>query len=410
VEEEEDPEVSPMVRTRRLSTIMICLNSMLGIGILGVPNGFANTGFVTSILLLLLMFGLSLASTWMILILSKQTNTKGFPELAAHLLGKIGSHSLSILTLIFLICAVVAYLILGGDMLSSWFSLAGIPMTGLLKRALLVGIYSLCIPIALSIPRDISFLGYVSTATVISVLLFAGAMVYEAIVHVSEKGLKPTAKINKLDIDIFSAVAMFGLSFALPACVLPAIRAYNPTLRKRKIVTGLAMGLVLFLVIVSGVTGYMIFGEGADANVLNSFPDDDILIVVVRGGFFIVVSCAYPTVLQNIEAAWSNMIFGDDFPAGLPTKKRVVVLVVSNVIPLGIAMFVPKAKPVLEVGGGFGGCLVDFVFPGIFWIKNSGKPWSYWKNVLALMLVIFGFAFGVVSTYLAIMGAIQSFR
>jgi amino acid permease len=294
-------------------------------------------------------------------------------------------------------------------MLSSWFSLAGIQMTGVLKRALLVGVYALCVPIALSIPRDISFLGYVSTATVIAVLLYAGSMIYEAIVHVSEKGIETTARINKIDVEAFSAVAMFGLSFALPACVLPAIRAYNPTLRKRKIVTGIAMALVLVFVVISGITGYMIFGARAEANVLNNFPDDEILIVIVRAGFFVVVSCAYPTVLQTIEAAWSDLIFADDFPAGLPAQRRAVVLAVSNAIPMVIAMFVPKAKPVLEVGGGFGGCLVDFVFPGIFWVKHSDQRWTYWKNLLAILLVIFGCAFGIVATYLAIVGAIQSF-
>jgi hypothetical protein len=68
----------------------------------------------------------------------------------------------------------------------------------------------------------------------------------------------------------------------------------------------------------------------------------------VRGGFFGVVT---------IEAAWSEIISPNEYPAGLPFKKRAFVLFASNVIPLGIAMFVPNAKPVLEVGG----CLVVFI-------------------------------------------------
>jgi amino acid permease len=170
------------------------------------------------------------------------------------------------------------------------------------------------------------------------------------------------------------------------------------------------MGLVFVLVLISGITGYIIFGEDADANILNSFPDGDALIVAVRGGFFIVVTCAYPIVLQTIEAAWAEIIFNDDYPAGLPTKKRMVVLAVSNALPLVIAMFVPTAKPVLEVGGGFGGCLVDFCFPGILWVKQSGSPWTHWRNILAIGLVIFGIACGVVSTYLAIIGAINKIK
>jgi amino acid permease len=245
LEEEGSADITPAARTRRLATIMICLNSMLGIGILGVANGFSNTGFVTSVVLLVVVAALSLVSTWLILILAVRTDTKGFPELAAHVLGRAGSTSLSVHTLIFIICALVAYLILGGDMLISWFALAGIAMPRVDRRALLVGAYSLALPIALSVPRAISFLGYVSTATVFSVLLYVAAMVYETAVRVAQSGIAATARVNKIDIDLFSAMAMFGLSFALPSTVMPAIRAYNPTLRKRQIVTGVAMGLVL---------------------------------------------------------------------------------------------------------------------------------------------------------------------
>jgi amino acid permease len=408
-EEEEAGEVPIGVRTRRLATILICLNSMLGIGILGVANGFANTGFVTSVIVLLLMAGLSLIATWMVIVLAQQTGTKGFPELAAHLLGKAGANALSVLTLIFLICAEVAYLILGGDMIISWFALAGISMHGMAKRAPLVGIYSLCIPVALSLPRNIGFLSYVSAATVLAVLFYGGVIIYEAVTLVSARGIAASAVVNKIDVDIFSAIAMFGLSFALPSCIMPAIRAYNPQIRKRKIVTGFAMGLVLVLVLISGLSGYMIFGAGAQANILNSFSDDDTLIVVVRAGFFIVVSCAYPMVLQTIEAAWSAVFYGDDYPAGLPGRRRAIVLFASNAIPMAIAMFVPDAKPVLEVGGGLGGCIVDFVFPAILWIKNSGRPWTHYQNLLSIALAIFGVACAAVSTYLAVIGAIESY-
>jgi hypothetical protein len=47
----------------------------------------------------------------------------------------------------------------------SWFALAGFPIDTTMKRALLILAYALCLPIALSLPRNISFLGYVSTAT-----------------------------------------------------------------------------------------------------------------------------------------------------------------------------------------------------------------------------------------------------
>jgi hypothetical protein len=73
-------------------------------------------------------------------------------------------------------------------------------------------------------------------------------------------------------------------------------------------------------------------------------------------------------------------------------------------------MFVPNAKPVLEIGGGLGGCLVDFCFPGLLWIKQSGRPLTYWQNILAILLTVFGLACGAVSTFLAVLQAINSFK
>jgi amino acid permease len=345
----------------------------------------------------------------MVIVLAQRTGTKGFPELAAHILGKAGANFLSVLTIIFLICAEVAYLILGGDMLISWFALGGISMRGMAKRAPLVGIYALCVPVALSLPRNIGFLSYVSAVTVFAVFFYGGVMIYEAITLVSSRGIAPTALVNKIDVDVFSAVAMFGVSFALPSCIMPAIRGYNPQMRKRKIVTGVAIGLVFVLVLISGLSGYMIFGINAEANILNSFSDDDRLIVVVRAGFFVVVSCAYPMVLQTIESAWSEVLFGNDYPAGLPGRRRAIVLIVSNAIPMLIAMFLPDAKPVLEVGGGLGGCIVDFVFPAILWIKNSDRSWIQYQNLLSIGLIGFGIACAAISTYLAVVGVINSY-
>jgi amino acid permease len=382
---------------------------MLGVGLLGVANGFTNTGFVTSIVLLILMAGLSLVSTWMIVIRAHQTESDEFPMLADRLLGPIGAISLSVCNLTLLTCAEVAYLILGGDMLISWFSFAGVSIQGMAKRIPIVGVYSLCLPVALTIPRDINLLKKVSMGTVIAVLFFAFVMVYEAFAFVGSTGIAPNAVVNKIDMDIFSTIAMFGLSFTLPCTVMSQIRTYNPQINKRKNLTAITMTIVLLLVLISGVCGYMIFGADAQANILNSFRDDDKLIVITRAGFFVVVTCAYPGVMKEIIIEWSRLFFGNVKANELPGKKRAIALTVSNIIPVAIAMFIPDAKPVLEVGGGIGGCSVNFVFPALFWIMKSEHSLTHYQNLFAIALAGFGVGSGIISTYLAVIGAIKAY-
>jgi Mn2+/Fe2+ NRAMP family transporter len=143
---------------------------------------------------------------------------------------------------------------------------------------------------------------------------------------------------------------------------------------------------------------------------LNNFPDDSIIIVIVRAGFFIVVSCAYPTVGQTVMAAWSQIIFSDDYPAGLIWWRRAIVLFVSSVIPLTIAMVFPQVKTVLEISGALGGCLVDFVFPAVLWIRHSETKITDYRNLFCIGLAAFGFICGIVSTYEAVIGAIEVFK
>lgn len=409
-EEEEHSEDRKLeVRTRRFATVMNLVNSLLGAGILSVPNSFVNIGWAFSLMLLLLMAVLSLAATYMVIILSKRTGTKGLSELAAHILGGWGANFLAVLNLLFLVTALIAYLILGSDSVISWFALAGIDMTPTFKRALLVFIYGL-LPGGLSIPRNISFLQYVSTATFCCIFFFFVVMIYKAIVMVGDNGVAPGVVAFKMDMSVFSSMSIVSLSFALPAVVLPAIKMYNPLTRKRKIVTNAAILLCFILVAIPGICGYLCFGEKTEGNVLKSFKDDDYLILVVRICFFIVVTCAYPMVAQSIMSAWSQVIYQDDNPIGLPTKKRAVVLLITNMIPLVLAMFLPEAKPALGVSGALGGCLVDFVFPSLIWLKSTKLPYSDWRNVLAAMLGIFGAVAAVISTYQAVLDAINSFK
>jgi hypothetical protein len=86
---------------------------------------------------------------------------------------------------------------------------------------------------------------------------------------------------------------------------------------------------------------------------------------------------------------------------------RVSLFCVSNAIPIIIAMFISKAQVILEIGGAFGGCLIDFAFPGILWVMNSGNHWCDWKNIPAKVLTIFGVFCWITSTGLAIWEAFQ---
>ena len=409
-EEEKSEDRELAVRARRFATIMNMLNSLLGAGILSVPNTFVNTGIVLSLVLLLFMGAISLIGTWMVIILAKKTGTKGLAEVAQAILGKPGAYALAVLNLLFLVTALIAYLVLGGDMLISWFALGGIDVTTMKTRPILILVYGLCLPILLSLPRNISFLKYFSTTTVVCIIAFIIVMCYEAGYYVTKRGVASGVVYAKCDITMFSSLSIYCLTFSLPAVVLPAIRMYNPLTKKRKKATAATIVLAFIFVAIPGVCGYLCFGSETNSNIVKNFPDNDIVFICVRVAFFIIVTCAYPMITQSVMAAWSQIIFQDDNPATLPTKQRIITIIITHSIPMIISMFLPSAKPALGVSGALGGCLVDFVFPAVLWIRENGRPLSYYQNVLCILFAILGSAMAILATYQSVMDAIAAFK
>ena len=159
LDDDHEPTAKKKKTQNTFSTIMNVLNSILGAGILSVSNTFVNSGVIPSLILILVMAVLSLIATDIVIFLANKTQTVGLAELTTKILGYWGALILTILNLLFLITALVAYMVLAGDMITSWFDLAKIDLNPLIYHAVMQLIYGI-IPICLTIPRNISFLRY----------------------------------------------------------------------------------------------------------------------------------------------------------------------------------------------------------------------------------------------------------
>ncbi|KAH0793824.1 Transmembrane amino acid transporter protein [Histomonas meleagridis] len=394
------------------ATVMNMLNSILGSGILSIANCFIPTGFITSLILLIVLAFLSLVATIMVLRLSSETNSIGFNELTLKISGKVGTIILSILNLCFLVLGLITYFIIATDSLVSWFQLGGIDLSDKYKRAVCTLIYSI-IPIALTIPRNISFLRFCSTATVFLIAFYSVVMIYKMSAYVNEHHqINPTAHVALLRFEIFQSFSTYGISFALPAVVMPAIRLYKKKLSDRIKVAIAAVVVAFVFVMISGCCGYIIFGDSCNGNVLLNFENNDIIIIIVRAGFFVIVTCAYPMLGQSVMGSWGQLIFKEDNIPDMKTCKRSIVLLITNLIPLIVAMFLPDIKPVLAISGAFGGCLVDFVYPAVLWIihhRSVYKTFDY-RNILCVLFALFGLATAAISTYQSVISAIDAFK
>ena len=393
-----------------LPTTMNLLNSLLGAGILSVPSTLASTGIIFSVILIFIMAALGWIATMIVIKLQDDLHVDGFGDLAQVVLGKWGSVSLGILSLLFLITAQLAYIIIAGEIITSWLDLGGIVVKGIWWRALIIFIYSVCLPMALTIPRNIHFLSYFSTATVIFTVFYLISMLIKGLIYIHKNHrINSSCIMFRCDLSMFSSLSIYALTFALPCVCMPVLAIFDKKKSRRDLVTLFAMTICFILVTIPALFGYFIFGSDTNGNILDSFSDSDVLIICVRSGFFFIVSFAYPIITQSTMVSWSHFIFNDSVPNKLPGIKRAVILGISNIIPLLIAMFLSKAKPVLSVGGALGGCLANFMFPAIMYVVNSKEKWSSWRNILSIIFAVFGLVAGVICTYEAVLSVIKAF-
>lgn len=394
-----------------LGTLMNLLNSLLGTGILAVPSSFSAVGMVPSIIILIIMAALGHVATVMVLRLRIEAKADGYDSLVHYYYGKWGNIVFSMLALVFMTLASLSYLIVGGDMIVSWFAIANIDLSVFGYRALTVLIYALVIPIALAIPKHLKFISYFSGTTIGIFVLYVGVLLYKLIDYlIDTRSINPSVCIARIDISIFSALSVYSLAFSLPCVAISIFNEYEEDMKKRSQLSGWASFICLMIIVIPSICGYIIFGDKANGNILNSFPDNDIVMIIVRIGFFIVVSASYPLLMVTITASWSQAIFKVNNASDLEGWRRYVILLIANSFPLCVGMFLPNVKPAIAIGGAFGGCMVDFTFPGLLWVKASKNGWLKWDNILCVILVIFGIIVAVLSTYYSVLDAIASFK
>lgn len=381
-------------------TVMNLLNSLIGAEILSISRSMRFCGLTVSVGLMTFTAIISYIATILTVRLQYLTRAESLHDLGSKLYGKWCTGILSLLVLLFTYSCCIAYLIIGGNNIQSWLELlhVGYWMQGW-RRTVVMFIYSICLPVVLTIPKKVKFLSIFSTFAILSIFIFCIALIYKAILFFPNNGICETSLVARMDIHFFNAISVYSLMFALPAICLPLLKPVKPLLQYRYRIVGTSFFVCYIFVIIPGVIGYLMFGAETDEIILDNFKNNDVIIQITRFGFFIVVTTSYPIIALTIGSQLSAIIYGVFDPATLNLKKRSIVLFLANAPPVLVAMVLPNIYPVISVGGSLGGCMTNFFFPAIFWIKKSPEKIYHWTNILCLLLAFFGFVSAAIATY-----------
>lgn len=397
--------------TSTIATIFNLINSLLGAGILGVPNAFTHCGFVPTLLLVAVVAALSYVSACLVVKLQYVTNAGSISDLAKITMGRPGSIALSICVVLFCYSSMTAYLIIGSDVIMFFLDKTGFVIDrNSWGRTLLVFIFSMCLPIAMTVPKQISVLSAISLFAFLGLNMFVVAMIIEGFIHLPQDGIDPTAFTGTFNMHFFNALSIISLCFALASIILPVIMESHPNLNHRLKEVSWASYMSFLIVAIPAILGYLIFGENTSEVIFDSFPANDIIMIVVRIAYFVILTASYPVLGMSVLTTYSVAIYGVHDQKTLPWSKRCVILFLENIVTLLVAMFFPNVRPVMAIGGAIGGCMTNFFFPPAFYLIVSNKSWKTWTHLLLILLAIFGLISTVISTYEAVLDAIHAFK
>ncbi|KAJ4344945.1 hypothetical protein N0V95_006058 [Ascochyta clinopodiicola] len=396
-----DPEEyleSAKPRSNMRSSFMNMANSIIGAGIIGQPYAFKNAGLLTGTVLLI---GLTIVVDWtirLIVINSKLSGTDSFQATVQHCFGKSGLVAISIAQWLFAFGGMMAFCVIVGDTIPQVMdhlfpSLEDMSFLWLLtnRRAVMIMLI-LGISYPLSLYRDIAKLAKASGFALVSMIVIIITVVTQSFrVPAESKGqLRGSLIIND---GIFEAIGVISFAFV---CHHNSLLIYGslrkPTIDRFSRVTHYSTGISLVACLVMALSGYLTFGDKTLGNVLNNFPQDNLMVNIARLFFGLNMLTTLP-----LEAFVCREVMNEYWFADEPYHpNRHIIFTTSLVISaLTLSLMTCDLGVVFELFGATSACALAFILPPLCFIKLTKTRNK--QTYMAMGVVAFGCTVLVIS-------------
>ncbi|XP_015678424.1 putative sodium-coupled neutral amino acid transporter 8 [Protobothrops mucrosquamatus] len=221
----------------------------------------------------------------------------------------------------------------------------------------------------LSIPRQIGFQKYTS-------ILGTLAACYLMVVIVLKYYLKTDHAVKQEHphsanswASMFSVVPTICFGFQChEACVAIYCSLSDKRLSHWVVVSVMSMLFCLLIYSMTGLYGYLTFGADVAADILMSYPGNDVVVIVARLLFGISIITIYPIVLFLGRSVLQDFCLGSKQGCiQMENSEKCIRILLTTawvVVTLIIALCVPDISEVVSVIGGIGAFFI-FIFPGL---------------------------------------------
>jgi amino acid permease len=392
-------------------TIILLLNNSVGSWILGVPASFKGPGIVPGLIIIFLLTLLSRVNSFTIQRMAIRTGTEGLEDMIGRIFGPVGTKICGICSVALFIVVHLSYILVGTETIMKWIALDPSIDQGVwwFRPACTFG-YAI-IPIACTIPPEISFLGKLMPLSLGSmILLFIGLSARSIIDFVHVDRIPATDNLNLWTFtagDLFMTLAVHSGTMTLPGAQSAPLKAYVRDIRRQESVITMTYVAAYLIYCVPSALIYLDVGNDVKSDVLMSFDPHDWIIIIIQIGVFLKVTMAFAGVHMIYQIWVSQLVWGTVKP---PTaSRRAVLMIITYVVVLAAANFLTDLLPVLGIGGSLG-LLSMYVMPPLAELKEGGWRWKTRRGVFDVVLAIIGVFAIVVSSIFSIKSAVDFFK
>ncbi|KAF8210288.1 transmembrane amino acid transporter protein-domain-containing protein [Mycena galopus ATCC 62051] len=383
-------------------------NSVLGAGIIGLPYAVSQAGFFMGIFLLVVLCGVTDWTIRLIVINAKMSGAHSYIDIMGHCFGPSGRAAVSFFQFAFAFGGMCAFGIIIGDTIphvirSIFPDLYSVPVLYLLtNRKFVIALCTICVSYPLSLYRDIHKLSRASALALIGMIIIVTSVLIESPNTSPELKGDPSKRFSLIEPGIFQAIGVISFAFV---CHHNSLLIYGslrtPTLDRFAFVTHISTSLSLVACCTLAISGYVVFTDKTQGNILNNFSPNDTLINVARFCFGLNMFTTLPLELFVCREVIEQYFFSHET---FNIQRHVFFTTTILFASMLLALITCDLGVMLEITGGVSATTLAFIFPASCYLKltDSKAPWYSRSKLPAFVCVTFGVIVMVISLYLAL--------
>ncbi|RKP33837.1 transmembrane amino acid transporter protein-domain-containing protein [Dimargaris cristalligena] len=411
------PQLIQTAESSVLGSFFNMTNAIVGAGIIGLPFAFKEAGYFTGMILLLT---LAYITDWTLRLLAHATKLSGrstYQELVCFCFGRIGFHAISFFQFVFAFGGMCAFNVIIGDTVPHVIRsvvpgvLSSPVLTFLTSRRAMITLITLFISFPLSLYRDMGKLAKTSALALVAMLVIVVAVVIEAPKAAPELRGNNIGKWAFMKPDVFQAIGVMGFAFV---CHHNSFMIYSalktPTLDRYARVIRLSTILSATVCLVLASVGYLNFTDKTRGNILNNFPDNNLLINIARFCFGFNMITTFPMELLVAREVIDGYVslYSQPKSASNHTEvpfsmtRHVGVTTAMVLATLFVALSVCDLGIIIELTGGVSATALAFILPAACHLKLGSGPLLTRAKLPLWLLLGFGICVLFLSPTLAI--------